>query len=175
MKNMNPVIHLKKATPSFVGPFVQKRRTTVKRIFSLLFVLAVVVTTTTTSTVYAQCSNATLTGSYAFKQDGFGKHGFGTHNSNAGGPAVPFASVGVVTFDGAGNASFTVTQVLNSSGAEFFEAIPGTYTVNSDCTGTVTIEDFGLHFNIVTVGGGKEFFAIQTDIGSTNIVDAKKQ
>ncbi len=173
MKNMNPLIHLKKATPSFVGPFVQKRRTTVKRIFSLLFVLAVVVTTTTTSTVYAQCSNATLTGSYAFKQDGFGI----IHNSKPAklGNMIPFATVGVVTFDGAGNASFTVTQVLNSSGAEFFEAIPGTYTVNSDCTGTVTIDDFGLHFNIVTVGGGKEFFAIQTDIGSTNIVDGKKQ
>jgi len=168
MKNMNPLIHLKKATPSFVVPFVQKRRTTVKRIFSLLFVLAVVVTKT--STVYAQCSNATLTGSYGFKQDGFG-----TRNGKAGGPAVPFAQVGVVTFDGAGNASFTTTSVFNSTGGEFFEAIPGTYTVNSDCTGTVTIEDFGLHFNIVTVGGGAEFFGIQTDIGTTNIVDAKKQ
>src|SRR5437762_9191236 len=116
MKNMNPLIHLKKSTPSFVGPFVQKRRTTVKRIFSLLFVLAVVVTTTTTSTVYAQCSNATLTGSYAFKQDGFGRDGFGSHNSNAGGPAVPFAYVVVVTFDGAGFGSFIVTQVLNGNG-----------------------------------------------------------
>jgi hypothetical protein len=168
MKNMNPLIHLKKATPSFVAPFVQKRRTTVKRIFSLLFVLAVVVTTR--STVYAQCSNATLTGSYGFKQDGFG-----TRNGKAGGPAVPFASVGAVTFDGAGNASFTVTQVFNSSGGEFFEAIPGTYTVNSDCTGTITIEDFGLHFYFVTVGGGAEFFAIQTDIGTTNTVHGKKQ
>ena len=170
MKNMNPLIHLKKATPSFVGPFVQKRRTTVKRIFSLLFVLAVVVTTT--SPVYAQCSNATLTGSYGFKQQGFG-----LRNSKPAklGNMIPFATVGVVTFDGAGNASFTLTQVYNSSGGDFFEAIPGTYTVNSDCTGTVTIEDFGLHFNIVTVGGGAEFFAIQTDIGSTNIVDGKKQ
>jgi hypothetical protein len=166
MKNMNPLIHLKKATPSFVVPFVQKRRTTVKRIFSLLFVLAVVVTTR--STVYAQCSNATLTGSYGFKGDGFGTH-------NGHGNAIPFAQVGVVTFDGAGNASFTTTQVFNSSGGELFEAIPGTYTVNSDCTGTVTIEDFGLHFYIVTVGGGAEFFAIQTDIGSTNTIDGKKQ
>jgi hypothetical protein len=168
MKNMNPLIHLKKATPSFVVPFVQKRRTTVKRISTLLFVLAVVVTTTTT--VYAQCSNATLNGSYGFKQDGFG-----TRNDKAGGPAVPLATVGVVTFDGAGNASFTLTNVFNSSGGAFYEAIPATYTVNSDCTGTVTIEDFGLHFYIVTVGGGAEFFAIQTDIGSTNIVDGKKQ
>ena len=170
MKNMNPLIHLKKATPSFVGPFVQKRRTTVKRIFSLLFVLAVVVTTT--SSVYAQCSNATLTGSYGFKQQGFG-----LRNSKPAklGNMIPFATVGVVTFDGAGNASFTLTQVYNSSGGDFFEAIPGTYTVNSDCTGTIAIEDFGLHFYMVTVGGGAELFAIQTETGTTNIVDAKKQ
>ena len=170
MKNMNPVIHLKKATPSFVGPFVQKRRTTVKRIFSLLFVLAVVVTTT--SSVYAQCSNATLTGSYGFKQQGFG-----LRNSKPAklGNMIPFATVGVVTFDGAGNASFTLTQVFNSEGGGFFEAIPGTYTVNSDCTGTIAIEDFGLHFYMVTVGGGAELFAIQTETGTTNIVDAKKQ
>ena len=170
MKNMNPVIHLKKATPSFVGPFVQKRRTTVKRIFSLLFVLAVVVTTT--SSVYAQCSNATLTGSYGFKQQGFG-----LRNSKPAklGNMIPFATVGVVTFDGAGNASFTLTQVYNSEGGAFFEAIPGTYTVNSDCTGTIAIEDFGLHFYMVTVGGGAELFAIQTETGTTNIVDAKKQ
>lgn len=170
MKNMNPLIHLKKATPSFVGPFVQKRRTTVKRIFSLLFVLAVVVTTT--SPVYAQCSNATLTGSYGFKQQGFG-----LRNSKPAklGNMIPFATVGVVTFDGAGNASFTLTQVFNSEGGEFFEAIPGTYTVNSDCTGTIAIEDFGLHFYMVTVGGGAELFAIQTETGTTNIVDAKKQ
>jgi len=170
MKNMNPLIHLKKATPSFVVPFVQKRRTTVKRIFSLLFVLAVVVTTT--SPVYAQCSNATLTGSYGFKQQGFG-----LRNSKPAklGNMIPFATVGVVTFDGAGNASFTLTQVFNSEGGAFFEAIPGTYTVNSDCTGTIAIEDFGLHFYMVTVGGGAELFAIQTEIGTTNIVDAKKQ
>ena len=170
MKNMNPLIHLKKATPSFVAPFVQKRRTTVKRIFSLLFVLAVVVTTT--SSVYAQCSNATLTGSYGFKQQGFG-----LRNSKPAklGNMIPFATVGVVTFDGAGNASFTLTQVFNSEGGGFFEAIPGTYTVNSDCTGTIAIEDFGLHFYMVTVGGGAELFAIQTEIGTTNIVDAKKQ
>ena len=125
---------------------------------------------TKTSTVYAQCSNATLTGSYGFKEQGFL-----ARNGKAGGPAVPFANVGVVTFDGAGNASFTTTTVFNSSGGEFFEAIPGTYTVNSDCTGTITIEDFGIHLNTVTVGGGAELFGIRTDIGATTIVDAKKQ
>src|SRR5436305_12454620 len=108
MKNMNPLIHLKKATPSFVAPFVQKRRTTVKRIFSSLFVLAVVVTTT--SPVYAQCSNATLTGSYGFRQQGFG-----LRNSKPAklGYLIPFATVGVVIFDGAGDSSFRCTLVCN--------------------------------------------------------------
>src|SRR5438093_7196118 len=157
MKNMNPLIHLKKATPPFVAPFVQKRRTTVKRIFSLLFVLAVVVTTT--SPVYAQCSNATLTGSYGFKQQGFG-----LRNSKPAklGNMIPFATVGVMTFDGAGNASFTLTQVYNSSGGDFFEAIPGTYTMNSECTGTLAIEGFGLNFYMLTVGRRAELFPSYT-------------
>src|SRR5437764_12578427 len=119
MKNMNPLIHLKKATPPFVAPFVQKRRTTVKRIFSLLFVLAVVVTKT--SSVYAQCSNATLTGSYGFKQQGFG-----LRNSKPSklGNMIPFATVGVVTFDVAGNASFTLTNIFNSEVCDSSQYIP---------------------------------------------------
>ena len=170
MKNMNPLIHLKKVTPSFVAPFVQKRRTTVKRIFSLLFVLAAVVTTT--STVHAQCSNATLTGSYGFKQDGFDNNG---KRDPRLGNEIPFANVGVVTFDGVGNLSVTTTFVFNGGGGQPFGPATGTYTVNSDCTGTITVPDAGVHFNIVTVGGGAEFFGIQTDTGTTNTIDAKKQ
>ena len=168
MKNRNPLIHVKKATPSFVAPFVQKRRTTVKRIFSLLFVLAAVVTTT--STVHAQCSNATLTGNYAFNH-----LGFQTRFHPPTGNEVPFANVGVLTFDGAGNLSVTTTAVLNGGGGQPFGPATGTYTVNSDCTGTITVPDAGVHFNIVTVGGGAEFFGIQTDTGTTNTIDAKKQ
>ena len=137
-----------------------------------MFLILAAITALSTLPVHAQCSNATLTGSYGFKQQGFG-----LRNSKPAklGNMIPFATVGVVTFDGAGNASFTLTQVFNSEGGAFFEAIPGTYTVNSDCTGTIAIEDFGLHFYMVTVGGGAELFAIQTETGTTNIVDAKKQ
>jgi hypothetical protein len=138
----------------------------VKRIFSVLFALAVVVTTT--STVYAQCSNATLTGNYAFNH-----HGFSARHGTPGNE-VPFASVGVVTFDGAGNLSSTTTFVFNGSGGPFGPDT-GTYTVNSDCTGTATDETAGIHFNIVTVGGGAEVFGIQTDTGATTTIDAKKQ
>jgi hypothetical protein len=174
MKNrnnhMNPLIHLKKATPSFVGPFVEKRRTTVKRIFSLLIVLAVVLTKT--STVYAQCSNATLTGSYGFKQDGFDNNG---KKDPKLGNEIPFANVGLVTFDGVGNLSVTTTFVFNGGGGQPFGPATGTYTVNSDCTGTITVPDAFTTFNIVTVSHGAEFLGIQTDIGVTNTIDGKKQ
>jgi hypothetical protein len=46
---------------------------------------------------------------------------------------------------------------------------------DSDCTGTATDDTASIHFYIVTVGGGKEFFGIETDIGATATIDGKKQ
>jgi hypothetical protein len=42
----------------------------------------------------------------------------------------------------------------------------GTYTVNSDCTGSFTDSTDGLDFNTVIVNGGAELFAIQSDTGT---------
>src|SRR5713226_300124 len=85
------------------------------------------------------------------------------------------AAVGVFTLDGAGNLTASYTAVFN--GHAFSTSVPdtGTYTVNSDCTGTATDATIDLHFNLVTVGGGTEFFEIQTDEGTTDTLDAKKQ
>ena len=147
----------------------QKRRTTMKRIFSVLFALAVVVTTT--SAVYAQCSNATLTGNYAFSLSGANAPGRSVTGKNTFGNAA----VGVFTFDGAGNLSVIFTVVFNGHATSISVPDTGTYTVNSDCTGTLTDPSADVHFNLATVGGGTEFFAIQTDEGSTDTFDAKKQ
>jgi len=85
------------------------------------------------------------------------------------------AAVGVFSFDGAGNASITYTAVFN--GSAFSTSVPdtGTYTVNSDCNGTLTDASIAAHFNLATVGGGAEVFGIETDAGSTDTFDAKKQ
>ena len=139
-----------------------------KRIFSVLFALAVVVTTT--STVYAQCSNATLTGSYAFSTPGFTTTGRGTVVGHEG----PFAAMGVLAFDGAGSISISYTFAFRGVISPGLTS-SGTYTVNSDCTGSLTDTTIDVHFNIATVGGGAEFFAIQTDEGNTDTFDAKKQ
>ena len=149
-----------------------------KRILSTFLALAVFATLVFVATswnrvtaVHAQggCSNATLTGNYAFiysgafSPSGRGKNTFGD------------AAVGVLTFDGAGNLSLTYTDVSN--GQVISTSVPdtGTYTVNSDCTGSLTDATIDLHSNLATVGGGAEVFGIQTDAGNTNTFDAKKQ
>ncbi len=78
-----------------------------KLIFSVLFALAVVVTTT--STVYAQCSNTTLTGNYPFIYSGSNAPGHSVTGKNTFGNAA----VGVFTFDGAGNVTASYTVVFN--------------------------------------------------------------
>jgi hypothetical protein len=126
---------------------------------------------TTTSTVYAQCGNATLTGGYAFIYGGSNAPGHSVTGKNTFGNAA----VGVFTFDGAG--TFTVSYTIVFNGHAMSTSVPdtGTYTVNSDCTGTLTDATVNAHFNLATVGGGAEFFAIQTDAGMTDAFDAKKQ
>src|SRR5712692_1623986 len=119
-----------------------------KRIFSVLFALAVVVTTA--STVYAQCSNATLTGNYPFIFSGTNAPGHSVTGKNTFGNA----SVGVLTFDGAGGLLLTYTVVFNGHATSTSDT--GTYTVNPDCTGTTTDTTIDIHFNIVTVGGRRE-------------------
>jgi hypothetical protein len=115
--------------------------------------------------VYAQdgCSLATLNGRYGFSQQGF-------ENRVGSDPAetkLPFADVGVFSFDGAGNFSVSYTDI--SPGPPAYVPVQatgsGAYTVNSACTGTLTCttgDCAGVTLNTVTVGGGAEVFGILT-------------
>jgi|SRR5215471_18791937 len=152
------------------------------RIFSALLasaVLVALVTVTTTSkhgvrAVYARsgCTDATLTGNYAFSQPGFT-----TPNKSVKGNEDPAAAVGVFAFDGAGNISSSYTVAFKgviSAG----QTGSGTYTVNSDCTGSISFtagDAAGFTLNTVIVGGGIEIFGIATTPSYTVTVDAKKQ
>jgi|SRR5437016_801718 len=119
--------------------------------------------------VHAQsgCAVATLRGGYGFVT----LNSFFAKNPHA--HFLPEADVGLITFDGAGNLSTSFTDSSNGAVAPFTDT--GTYTVNPDCAGTVTLTNLGVHLNIVIVSGGTEIFGIQTDPGPTTTVDFKKQ
>jgi hypothetical protein len=105
------------------------------------------------------CTNATLRGTYAYTSTG----------SVVAPPAIagPAAEVGWQTFNGGG--STTVTATLSSNGNLVqFNNITGTYTVNSDCTGTFALQlapNFTLHVFFVIDTGGDGFQAIETEPG----------
>jgi hypothetical protein len=104
------------------------------------------------------CSAATLNGRYGLT--------FGGYSTNGAVPApisafVPVAGGGLVTFDGNGNLS--ASETVNSGGLVVPVNVTGTYTVNSDCTGTFTTSR--AHLNLVIVRNGREILAVNTDPG----------
>ena len=119
------------------------------------------------------CTDATLSGNYGYLFTGFTGH---VPLINNNGPtSVPFAAAGLARFDGAGNFSGTITASDNGviSPTSTFTT---TYTVNSDCTGTIGTPNGGTDtFAIVIVSGGAEVLALETSPGGTETVDLKKQ
>ena len=118
------------------------------------------------------CSVATLQGAYGFNTlTGFFK-------PDADKPRfVPDVAAGLTVFDGAGHFSGKATNVTNGNVAPetppFQFALEGTYTLDSDCTGTLTETNSGTHLEIVVVSNAKEFEAIQTDLQETRTFEFK--
>jgi hypothetical protein len=108
------------------------------------------------------CSNSSLRGSFGYSSTGT------LLDSYVPPPfAGPFAEVGRQSFDGKGNTAGTAT--LSSNGNINRVTIQGTYTVNADCTGSMTlfIPDFGatLHADFVIDRDGAEIRSIVTEPG----------
>ena len=76
--------------------------------------------------------------------DGYGTNGAVPAPINA---FIPVAGEGLVTFDGYGNLS--ASETVNLGGRVVPVNLPGTYRVNSDCTGTLTTAN--AHLNLVIV------------------------
>jgi len=145
----------------------------VKRAFTASVTAVILLGLLSISGAHAQsgCTDLTLTGSY-----GFSDSGFATPGPTVKGNEVPFATVGVLTFDGAGNVSVSYTTVLNGAISTNLTG-SGTYTLDSGCAGSMSFTTgaaAGVTYNIVTVGGGAEVFGIATVGGATQTLDAKK-
>jgi len=122
--------------------------------------------------VHAQsgCSNATLSGHYGLTFQGFDILRGGTNS-------VPFAGAGVLGFDGAGNVSISLATALNGRISPV-DTSAGTYTVNSDCTGAVSLTTgnaAGETLYLVIVSSGREVLGMSTLNTQTLTFDAKKQ
>jgi hypothetical protein len=150
-----------------------------KRIFNVLLTLAAAAALVLLApdsrrlvpAVHAQsgCSNATLTGNYVFTYTGFNskKNNYATE--------LPIAAVGIATFDGAGNATFSYSSAFNGHIGATSTPDVGTYAVNSDCTFTMADPAAGQTWAGGILGGGSEWDVITTTTGYTTTMTGKKQ
>jgi len=122
------------------------------------------------------CSNSTLNSSYRYSSSGSGFPVAGP--IHPAGATLPFASVGIATFNGDG--TFSGSDTISLSGNTIPRAFTGTYTVNSDCTGSMTFNFFSPSAgsgpaNVVVGSDGSGFLFIGTATGATVVGEAKKQ
>jgi hypothetical protein len=81
---------------------------------------------------FRHCSDRTLSGDYGYAAEGL--------LLPAPGVSLQFRSVGLTTFDGKGNLSWLESTVIDGKLLEpGWTKATGTYTVNSDCTGTAVV------------------------------------
>ena len=121
-----------------------------------------------------RCSEAILSGAYAVRGDGYLQ-----------GPTqealLPWAIVSLMKLDGTGGLSNKVSASFNGRIQQ--NTVVGNYTVNADCTGTITVTlpgpPFQLHFDLVVAdargsSAGDEFYFISTDAGTAITHTAKR-
>jgi hypothetical protein len=125
------------------------------------------------------CSNATLSGNYGFTFSGFQLQDF---NGKSGRKSTPFYGAGLATFDGTGNMATVFSGSENGSlpGNQYVLILdsPGnfTYTVNSDCTVSLTAApgSGGDNFVGVIVHDGSEVLVTDITAPDTLNLDLKK-
>jgi hypothetical protein len=98
------------------------------------------------------CSVQTLRGSYVFAAQGF---------NIVGGVAVPKAIIEGINFNGDGTLSSPFATVSINGTILHFGGGTGSYTVNPDCTGTLTFS-MGISFDIFVEPRGRQLWMIQT-------------
>ena len=138
-----------------------------KRRMTTLFPLAALAALTLLATVpvaHAEdsidtCSVSTLKGAYSVQAQGT----VVSQLPNFPAPPFPFAEAGIDNLDGAGNLTGRVT--LNIDGLAVQANVAGTYAVNSDCTGTLSLTtSLGIPVNeSIVVVSQERFIAVDTD------------
>jgi hypothetical protein len=103
----------------------------------------------------ATCSEATLSGTYLFAHEGFTVSGKGQG---------PFAIAGQDVFDGHGKQRGVITVSANGKITRYIHST-GKYTVNPDCTGSVSFSD-GTTGDLFVAPDGSQLVFVQTNPGN---------
>lgn len=140
-----------------------------------LFLLTLALTPTVMLAQSQQCSrqNAVLNGAYMVTITG-------TAGSPVWAPFTgPVATMGRYVFDGSGNLQTTATIATANPPLNVTPpfVINGTYTVNRDCTGSLTL-DFSPapngHYNMIVSADGRNITMIATDLGDVLVATATR-
>ena len=114
------------------------------------------------------CSTASLTGPYVYSIEGF--------NISGTGSIIPAADSGMYTSDG--NGHFRGADAISVGGTVVSRTVSGSYTVNSDCTGSAIFTDTlgnSADLDLFVANGGIQVRFIQTDSGIVLSGSARQQ
>jgi len=115
-----------------------------------------------------ECSNLTIKGTYAFTVHG--------QILTPGGPLL-IDGIAKTTFDGHGNLTQLDAVAENGTLAQIWRPGTGAYTLNSDCTGIMTIfnqDQPALHLAIVVSHSGDLIHTVVSDPGVAVTSDSER-
>lgn len=106
------------------------------------------------SVAFGQCTNASLSGAYAYAASG---------KTTAAGKLTNNSEVGRIVFDGNGGLTGLAARTVN--GATATGTFSGSYAVGADCTGTgkMVVAEGTLDFDVVVVNAGSDFAFVLRD------------
>jgi hypothetical protein len=134
----------------------------------LLLTLALIVSSPLMSHASA-CSNSTIQGSYAFTIHGT--------IFLPNGSTLLVDGIAKTTFDGKGNETQVDAVATNGMLTPGWRPGTGTYSVNPDCTGTLTVMFPGspdLHVQFIVAQGGNTIHVVVIDPGSATTAEGER-
>lgn len=136
----------------------------------LLFALVLALAASSTLTAHASaCSNSTISGTYAFTLHGT--------IFLPNGATVLISGIAKQTYDGKGNMTQVDAVADNGFLTPGWRPGTGTYAVNPDCTGTLTVVVSGLpdlHLQFIVAQSGNTIHQVVTDPGIATTAEGER-
>jgi hypothetical protein len=138
------------------------------RIPLLMLVLALAASSAVTAQA-SVCSNATIRGRYAFTIHG--------QILIQNGPTLPIDGLAITTFDGEGNLTQLDAVAVSGNVTPGWASNTGTYWVNPDCTGTMTVTNGNqppVHLQIIVAQSGNTIHDMVIDPGFATTAEGER-